>query len=147
MLMAGTKTHTRQQITEALRELNAQVNVSAVAAGVEAAQAGVAVAAAAADVSSATASITAPAENFAAAAKIAVEILKEPAYPQDEFDRLRRSASKRSTSADRSDADGAGPAQSLPESVHEDRRPIFADARGAEAGTREGDAGRRPPLP
>ena len=40
-------------------------------------------------VSSATATITAPAENFVAAMRLAVEILKEPAYPQDEFDRVK----------------------------------------------------------
>ena len=39
--------------------------------------------------SSATASISAPAENFLAAVRLAVEILKEPAYPQDEFDRIK----------------------------------------------------------
>jgi predicted Zn-dependent peptidase len=39
--------------------------------------------------SSATASISAPAENFQAALTIAVEILKEPLYPQDEFDRVK----------------------------------------------------------
>ena len=39
--------------------------------------------------SSATANITAPAENFLAAMRLAVEILKEPAYPQDEFDRVK----------------------------------------------------------
>ena len=38
---------------------------------------------------SATASISAPAENFQAALKLAAEILKEPAYPQDEFDRIK----------------------------------------------------------
>jgi zinc protease len=40
-------------------------------------------------VSSATATITAPAENFVAAMKLAVEILKEPAYPEEEFDRTK----------------------------------------------------------
>jgi zinc protease len=40
-------------------------------------------------VSTATASITAPAENFVAAMKLAVEILKEPLYPEDEFDRSK----------------------------------------------------------
>jgi zinc protease len=39
--------------------------------------------------SSATANISAPAENFAAAVKLAVEILKSPGYPQAEFDRVK----------------------------------------------------------
>jgi zinc protease len=39
--------------------------------------------------STATASITAPAENFVAAMKLAVEILKEPLFPEDEFDRTK----------------------------------------------------------
>jgi zinc protease len=85
MLMAGTKTHTRQQITESLRMLNAQVNVTGGGGGGGGRGGG----GGGGGVSSATATITAPAENFAAAAKIAVEILKEPAYPQDEFDRLK----------------------------------------------------------
>jgi zinc protease len=69
--MSGTKTHTRQQLTEEFRKLNARVNVSG------------------GGLNSATASITAPAANFLAAVKLAVEILKEPAYPQDEFDRIK----------------------------------------------------------
>ena len=47
-----------------------------------------AAAVAAAAMSSANASITAPAENFMAALRLAVEMLKEPAYPETEFDRI-----------------------------------------------------------
>ena len=82
MLMAGTKLHTRQDLTEALRALNAQVNVTGGGGGGGRGGGG-------GGLGSATASITAPAENFAAATKIAVEILKEPVYPQAEFDRLK----------------------------------------------------------
>jgi zinc protease len=71
LLMYGTKTHTRTQLQDEFRKLNAQVNVSG------------------GGLSSATANITAPAENFAAAVRLAVEILKEPAYPQEEFDRIK----------------------------------------------------------
>jgi zinc protease len=39
--------------------------------------------------STATASISAPADNFIPAMKLAVEILKEPLYPEDEFDRSK----------------------------------------------------------
>ncbi|HLQ78280.1 MAG TPA: insulinase family protein, partial [Terriglobia bacterium] len=75
LLMMGTKTHTREQLRDEFRKLNAQVNVSG-------------------GMSNATATITAPAENFFAAVKLAVEILKEPAYPQDEFDRLKTQREK-----------------------------------------------------
>ena len=75
LLMMGTKTHTREQLRDEFRKLNAQVNVSG-------------------GMSSATATITAPADNFLAAVRLAVEILKEPAYPQDEFDRLKTQREK-----------------------------------------------------
>jgi zinc protease len=71
LLMSGTMTHTRQQLQEEFRKLNAQVNVSS------------------GGLSSASANITAPAANFLAAVKLAVEILKEPSYPQAEFDRIK----------------------------------------------------------
>ena len=75
LLMMGTKTHTRVQLRDEFRRLNAQVNVSG-------------------GMSNATASITAPADNFLAAMRLAVEILKEPAYLQDEFDRLKTQREK-----------------------------------------------------
>jgi zinc protease len=78
LLMAGTKSHTRQQLQDELRKLKAQVNVTGGGRG-----------GGGGGLSSATASITAPAENFLAAVRLAVEILKEPAYPQDEFDRVK----------------------------------------------------------
>ena len=85
--MAGTKSHTRQQLAEEMRKLNAQINVSGGGGGgggrgggagrrwrrhVER-----------------DGQRSAPAENFPAALKLAAEILKEPAYPQDEFDRIK----------------------------------------------------------
>jgi zinc protease len=74
LLMSGTKSHSRQQLQESLRTLNAQINVTGGGRG---------------GLSSATANITAPAENFVAAVRLAVEVLKEPAYPADEFDRIK----------------------------------------------------------
>lgn len=71
LLMSGTKTHTRMQLQDEFRKLNAQVNASGNG------------------MSSATASVTAPAENFVAAMRLVVEILKEPLYPQDEFERIK----------------------------------------------------------
>ena len=87
LLMQGTKTHTRQQLQEEFRKLNAQVSVDlgAIAGG----QRGAIAAAQPPPVNNVTASITAPAQSFLAAVRLAVEILKEPAYPQDEFDRLK----------------------------------------------------------
>jgi len=70
VLMSGTKSHTRQQLQDEFRKLNAQVNATG-------------------GMANATARVTAPAENFLAAVRLAVEILKEPAYPQDEFDRIK----------------------------------------------------------
>ena len=83
LLMSGTKSHTRQQLQEEFRKLNAQVNVGGGGGGGGRGGGG------GGGMSNATASITAPAENFLAAVRLAVEILKEPAYPQDEFDRIK----------------------------------------------------------
>lgn len=84
LLMAGTKSHTRQQLQEEFRRLNAQVNVGGGGGGGRGGAP-----AAGGSMSSVTASITAPADNFLAAMKLAVEILKEPLLPQDEFDRVK----------------------------------------------------------
>jgi zinc protease len=89
LLMAGTKNHTRQQLQDEFRKLNAQVNVSGGGGGGAAGGRGGGPPGAASSVSSAVATITAPAENFVAAMKLAVEILKTPAFPQDEFDRVK----------------------------------------------------------
>ncbi len=88
MLMAGTTTHTRQQLADEFRKLNAQVTVSGGGGG-GGGRGGGAGGGGGAGLSSATASISAPAENFAAAVALAVEILKHPLYPQDEFDRVK----------------------------------------------------------
>jgi zinc protease len=88
LLMAGTTTHTRQQLAEEFRRLNAQVTVSGGGGGGGGGGRGGG-AAGGGGLSSATASISAPAENFAAAVKLAVEILKSPAYPPAEFDRVK----------------------------------------------------------
>jgi len=92
LLMAGTKTKTRQQIQEELRKLNAQVNVGG--AGGFGGRGGGRGGGGGGGLSSVSASITAPAENFQAALKLAAEILKDPAYPQDEFDRVKTQRSK-----------------------------------------------------
>jgi zinc protease len=93
LLMSGTKTHTRSQLQDEFRKLNAQVNVSGGGGGGGGGRGGGGRGGrgggGGGGISSANASITAPAENFVAAMKLAVEILKEPLYPQDEFDRSK----------------------------------------------------------
>jgi zinc protease len=90
LLMSGTKTHTRQQIQDELRKLNAQVTVNGGGGGGFGGRGGGRGGApGGGGLSSANASITAPAEHFPAALALAAEMLKEPAYPQDEFDRVK----------------------------------------------------------
>src|SRR5262249_55809258 len=85
LLMSGTKSHTREQLQDEFRKLNAQVSVTGGGGGGGGPRGG----GGGGGMSTAIANITAPAENFLAAMKLAVEILKEPAYPQDEFDRIK----------------------------------------------------------
>jgi zinc protease len=91
-LMAGTKSHTRSQLQDEFRKLNAQISASGgggAGGGGRGGGRGGGGAGGGGSLSSATATISAPAENFLAALRLAVEILKEPAYPQDEFDRSK----------------------------------------------------------
>ncbi len=85
LLSAGTKTHTRQQIQDELRKLNAQVTASGGGGG--GGRGGGA--GGGGGIGSASASVTAPAENFVAALRLAAEMLKEPSYPQEDFDRIK----------------------------------------------------------
>jgi zinc protease len=90
LLMSGTRRYTRQQLQEQFRTLNAQVNVvGGGGAGGGGGGGGRGGGAGGGGLPNASASITAPAENFLAAVRLAVEILKEPALPQDEFDRIK----------------------------------------------------------
>jgi zinc protease len=88
LLMAGTKSHTRQQIQEELRKLNAQVSISGGGGGGFGGRGG-GRGGGGGGMSSASATVSAPAENFLAALRLAAEMLKEPAYPQEEFDRIK----------------------------------------------------------
>jgi zinc protease len=88
LLMQGTKSHTREQLREEFRKLNAQVTIGGGGGGGRGGQRGGGGGGGGA-LSSVTADITAPSDNFLAAVRLAVEILKEPAYPQDEFDRMK----------------------------------------------------------
>ena len=84
LLMAGTKGHTRQQLRDEMRKLNAQINVSGGGGGGRGGRGG-----GGGSLQSVTASVTAPAENFEAALTLAAEILRSPLYPSSEFDRIR----------------------------------------------------------
>lgn len=71
MLMRGTAKHTRQQIRDELDRIKAQVNVGGNASG-------------------ASARITTTRENLPAAIDLVFEMLKESAFPESEFDQLKR---------------------------------------------------------
>ena len=90
--MRGTKTKTRQQISDEMRKLNARSPLgAAVAAGSADGRGGGGGrggAGGGGGVSSANANITAPAANFVPALRLAVEMLKDPAYPENDFDQM-----------------------------------------------------------
>jgi zinc protease len=90
LLNAGTRTKTREQLSDEMRKLNAAIQVgggggSGAGGGRGGGRGG---GAAGGAINTATATITAPVGNFVAALRLAVEMLKEPAYPPAEFDRL-----------------------------------------------------------
>jgi zinc protease len=88
MLMQGTRSKTRQQIQEEMRKLNAQISVGGGGGFAGGRGGGRGGAGGGGPVNSVTATILAPPENFVAAMRLAVEMLKEPAYPEAEFDRM-----------------------------------------------------------
>lgn len=71
LLMRGTKTHTRQQIQDEMVKLNARINVSG-------------------GVDEAFATIQTTSENLAPAMKLAAEILREPSFPDAEFEQVKK---------------------------------------------------------
>src|SRR5262249_10819235 len=89
---SGTKTKTRQQLAEEMQKLNARIAVSGGGGGGFGGGRGGGGRGGAfgggGGMGSANASISAPAKNFEAAMRLAVEMLKEPAYPQADFDRM-----------------------------------------------------------
>jgi len=89
LLNAGTKTKTREQLADEMRKLNAsiQVNGGGGGGGGRGGRGGRG-GGGGGGVNTATATITVPAANFVPALRLAVEMLKDPAYPQAEFDRL-----------------------------------------------------------
>jgi zinc protease len=71
MLMLGSAKHNRQQLKDAFDQLKAQVQIGGAA-------------------DSAFARITTTRENLAAVIALVAEVLREPAFPQDEFDKLKQ---------------------------------------------------------
>ncbi len=91
LLNAGTLHHTRDQLSEEMRKLNARIQVSGGGGGGGfggRGGGGRGGGGGGGGVSNATANITAPAANFVPALRLAVEMLREPAYDQKEFDRI-----------------------------------------------------------
>jgi zinc protease len=70
LLMRGTKHHTRQQIQDEMDKLKAQINVSGGA-------------------TSAAATVETTEANLPAAMRLAIEILREPSFPDNEFETVR----------------------------------------------------------
>ncbi len=87
LLSSGTKTKTREQLADAMRGLNARVQVSGGGGGGFGGGRGGGRGGGGGGVNTASATIVAPASNFIAALKLAAEMLKEPAFAQTEFDR------------------------------------------------------------
>jgi zinc protease len=71
MLMRGTTKHTRQQIQDELDRLKARMNVSGGS-------------------TQASVTIETTRENLPAVMRLAAEVLREPAFPADEFEQLKR---------------------------------------------------------
>ncbi len=91
-LSNGTTTKTRQQIQAELEKLNARVSVGGGGGGGRGGRGGRGGGGGAAGggLTGATATIEAPAANFVAAMRIAVDELRNPAYPAEDFDRAKQ---------------------------------------------------------
>ncbi|MBZ5617827.1 MAG: insulinase family protein [Acidobacteriia bacterium] len=92
LMGSGTRSKTRQQLNDEMQKLNARIAVSGGGGGGFGGGRGGGGRGGAGGggggISSANANISAPARNFEAALRLAVEMLREPAYPQAEFDRV-----------------------------------------------------------
>ena len=94
LLMSGTTNKTRQQIQDEMEKLGARITVSGGGGGGGFGGRGSGghggPGGGGGGLSSASATITAKPENLAAAVKLAVEMLREPSYPEAEFDRMKQ---------------------------------------------------------
>ena len=79
LLMRGTKTKSRQQLQDEMQKLNATINVGGGGGRGGGGALG-----------SISASISTTAENLIPALRLAVEILREPAFPASDFDQIRQ---------------------------------------------------------
>jgi zinc protease len=70
LLSRGTRTKSRQQLQDEMQKLNATINVSG-------------------GLASAGANISTTAENLIPAMRLAMEMLREPAFPESDFDQIR----------------------------------------------------------
>src|SRR5205823_3029524 len=77
LLMRGTKNKSRQQIQDEMQKLNATINVGGGRGG-------------GGSLASVSASISTTAENLIPAMRLALEILREPAFPASDFDQIRK---------------------------------------------------------
>ena len=87
LLTRGTKSKTKQQIQQAMDQLDARINVGGGGGGGRGGRGGGGGGGGSA--SGTTLTVEAPAKNFDAALRLALEILKEPAYPDVEFDQVK----------------------------------------------------------
>src|SRR5262245_18041058 len=71
LLLRGTKNKSRQQLQDEMQKLNATINVGGGLASI-------------------SANISTTAENLIPAMRLALEILRQPAFPQSDFDQIRR---------------------------------------------------------
>jgi zinc protease len=92
LLMSGTKTRNRQQIQDEMERLDARIQVSGGGGGGGfggRGGGGRGGPAGGGAISGASATITVKPEHLPAAMRFAVEMLREPAYPEAEFDRVK----------------------------------------------------------
>jgi zinc protease len=73
MLMRGTQKHTRQELQDTLDNLKAQMNANAGA-------------------TDANLTVNSVRANFPAALRLAAEVLKQPSFPENEFEQLRQAS-------------------------------------------------------
>ena len=86
LLLRGTKSKTRQQLQQEMDKLDARINVGGAGGGGRGGRGG---GGGTGPISSTTLSVEAPAKNFDAAMRLALEILREPAYPETDFDQAK----------------------------------------------------------
>src|ERR1019366_3797367 len=92
LLMSGTKTRNRQQIQDEMEKLNARIQVSGGGGGGGfggRGGGGRGGAGGGGGIAGASATITVKPENLPAAMRLALEMPRDPAYPETEFDRVK----------------------------------------------------------